>query len=1160
MNIDQARARLEKMRKPLVGLGALALCVVALGLAAPFFVNADAFRPELEAKLGQALGRPVVIEKSIDFRLLPSPAATVRGVKVKAADGAEVPDLVELRKARIVLALHKLIQGRIVFKAIEMDGLVVTLETMANGMPSWQPSAAKIADDAPQAARQGDGETPRRQEGGKPSPGVEIDRLQLTNAAFVVRDARTKAESRIDGIGLSVESGSLLGPYKFTGQANLLGQPVLLSGGLEEVRVDRASPLNIEMSLPGPGFKARYAGLLSLLSGGYAARGKLIVEAPNLDGLARSLGLAKGLADDPVRIESTMTASADTFSMDETRIELAGGTGYGKLKLVVGGESRVEARLDMDRLDLDRLTPKGQTAPPPSATPPAVAAKEGAAGAVPEASQKPAPQEAAQKPAQLPVNLSGLVDLKIGELFWNGQSVKDLRVDAALNGGELTVSQISAQLPSGGDAAFFGFVNNAPEGMKFEGVLEAQTPKLRSLLAWFGWDAKNVAEGRLQPFRLKASVQGTSREVRLVNLDALLDESRLLGAAILKPGPRPALGLALELNHLDLDSYLAASAPGEAPTAQGFADGGFSPPSVQAEKSSNAAKAPALPSLSFLKSFDANLRLSAGSLLWRRTQANKLLLDASLVNGDLLLREAGVADIAGSSLSAKGGIEGVGQGLPTLKKLVVEVVSRQPGALAGVLGASRKIEALGPFAARAQLDGGVDGLDLDAGINAQGGETRLNGRIGNLILAKPKFEGRVTIRHPNAAQLFKQGGNWGPLEAVALANAGQERVELKDMVLKLGKGQIDGSAEINLSGERAQLAAKLTGGEIDLDAYLSKKQAAAVSSLRHGVAAAPGLKDVSLAAVAVSPSGQRWSTAPFELDALKGLDGKVDLSLAALRYSGVRLTKPQTSLELKDGLLAMPKLTATLWGGALEAQARLSAGKGLAFEGKATLSGADLKNALGETAGLTQAAGKFDAQTRLTGQGGSQAELVAKLNGDGGFAAKDGVVEGIDLPAINRQLSGLNNIAGLAGVAASLSAGGKTAFSQMSGSFKMANGVAVSNDVKLVADGGQATGTVKADLPQWLQESKLAFKLSGVDNGPSIGMRLQGPLDAPRKFFDIEDLQRWAAEKGLLKGLKGKDLQGLLGGGSSSSQEQSSGEQQPPEKISKKLRNILKGL
>ncbi|CAA6603529.1 exported hypothetical protein [Rhodospirillaceae bacterium LM-1] len=1164
MKLDMRR--IEPFRKPLIVLGAIALTVAAVGYIAPLFVQAERFRPEIESKLTQALGHPVSIESGIDFRLLPSPAVTLRGVKVKAPKGAADPDLLDLRKARVELSLLKMVQGRIAFQAILLDGVTVTLETMADGSPSWlpktSPAPAQPALSQPALSQQGDKNAPSSQDKGQ-APSVEINRLQLSNATVIVKDARTKAEQKFDGIGLDAEAGSLMGPYKFEGQANFLGQPVLLSGGLEEMRRDRASPLNIEFTLPGPGFKARYGGLLSLLSGGYAARGKLVVEAPSLEGLARSLGVAQGLAPDPLRIESTMAASADTISLDETRIELAGGKGYGKLKLVLGAESRLEARLEMDRLDLDRLTPKG-TMPQAVAAPVAATsgAEKSAAGDI-------KPQEPAKAPSaktvQLPGNLSAIIDLRVGSVAWNGQAIDQVHFDAALNAGELTVSQASLQLPGGGEAAFFGFVNNVPQGLKFEGNLEAQTPKMRAALAWLGSEPKNLTANRLQNFRLKASVQGTSQEVRLTNLDVTLDETRLLGAAILKPGARPAVGLALDLSRLDLDSYLAAQPVSQKAEAEDVS-GSLAPVEAKA-KSAALAPSPskAQPSpLAFLTGFDANVRLTANNVVWKKTAANKILIDGSLLNGDLMFKDAGVGDLAGSNLRLKGGIEGFGKGLPSFKRLSLELVSRQPALLAAIAGLSASgLDDLGPLALTAMLDGGVEGLDLSALVNAKGADAKLDGKIQNIVSLSPRFDGKLSLKHPNAAQLLKQDGHWGPLDLASSLSADPAKIDLSNLALHLGKGKVEGGAQILLTGARPQLTAKLSGGEIDLDAYMPRKTAALG---RHGMPL-PEKIGVQLAALAQG-GGARWSSSPIDLSGLKDIDAKADISLAGLRVSGIRMSKPVASAELKDGVLTVSKLTATLWGGALDAQARLVAGAGMQVESKATLVGADLKATLNELAGLHQAAGKYDAQFTLASSGKSEAELVSHLTGNGGFAAKDGVVEGIDLPAVNRQLANISNVAALAGLASTVSGGGKTAFSQMSASFKANNGIVTSNDIKLVADGGTGSGTMQADLPQWTQDAKLAFKLTGSANGPSLGVRLQGPLDAPRKFVDIDDLQRWAVEKGLMKGLKAKGLDGLLGGGTAAQpQAPSSATDSPPadqpapkEKPSKILKNILKGL
>ncbi|TAN52174.1 MAG: AsmA family protein, partial [Rhodospirillales bacterium] len=1101
----------QRFRKPLIGLEAVFLAVLSLGLAAPLFVDADRFKPEIETKLSAALGHPVLIEEGIGFRLLPSPAATVRGVKIKAPPGAPTPDLALLRKLRVELSLLKLVQGRIAFQAILIDGVTVTFESLPDGTSNWMARGDVPAPQATEAV------APTAQASNdSPSPDIEINQFHLSNAAVIFRDAASKTERRLDAINLDIEAAALAGPFKFSGSAQLDGQPLQLAGGLESLRADRASPLDVEIALPGPGFKTRFNGLLSLLSSGYTVRGKLISEAPSLEGLARSLNIAKGLATDPLRIESTLTASANTVSFDDLRLELAGGTGFGKLKLVMGADTRFEARLDMDRLDLDRLTPKaGATPQPAQASAPAQASKK-------EASvQDPAAPVPAAKPFQLPKNAQGLVDLKVGDIAWNGTSVRNLRIDADLTAGELTVSQASAQLPGGGEAAFFGFVNNVPQGVKFEGTLETMAPNLREVLSWLGALPKSPPPGRLQSFRMKASVQGTSSEVRLVNLDATLDETRLLGAAVLKPGPRPAIGLALDLNRLDLDSYLASAAP--KPEQKKEALPSPAPSANPAPSSKPVATGLSLPAI------DANFRLTANNVIWRKSAVNAILLDGSLLGGVLAFKEAGARDIAGSSVRLKGTIQGLDKGIPEFKKLSLDVTSQKPSALAALAGIpSEGLDGLGPLSAQLLLDGGLEGLDVNLLAEVLGGQLRLDGKTGHLISLEPSFEGKAEIKHPNFAQLTHQSGNWGPLHVVSSLAADPARVELKDLRLNIGKGKAEGTVLAVLSGARPQITARLSGDDIDLDAYLPRKSVSLETIGRHGLAL--GTSPL-MQAVALSTGGGRWSTAPLDLDALKSVDAKADITLSSLRSSGVRLMKPVAALELKDGILSLSKLTAGLWGGTLDSQARLVSGGTPQLEARANLSGADLKSALSDLAGLHQAAGKFEAQLHLTASGRSEADLVAHLNGDGNFSARDGVVEGIDLQAVNRQLANINNIAALAGLAATVSGGGKTAFSQMSASFKAVNGLVTSNDIKLVADGGTGSGTLQADLPQWNQDTRLVFKLSGTTNGPALGMRLQGPLDQPRKFVELEDLQRWALEKGLAKGLKGKGLDGLLGGG-----------------------------
>ena len=125
--------------------------------------------------------------------------------------------------------------------------------------------------------------------------------------------------------------------------------------------------------------------------------------------------------------------------------------------------------------------------------------------------------------------------------------------------------------------------------------------------------------------------------------------------------------------------------------------------------------------------------------------------------------------------------------------------------------------------------------------------------------------------------------------------------------------------------------------------------------------------------------------------------------------------------------------------------------------------------------------------------------------------ARDGSLSGISLKAVDDRLSAAGPPANLLGLVRG--AGGETPFSTLAGSFHVADGVARSGDLHLVAEGGEGSAAASLDLPRWTMASRIEFHLTGVANAPPLVMRLDGPLDAPRPVFEVNALEQFLAQR-----------------------------------------------
>lgn len=346
---------------------------------------------------------------------------------------------------------------------------------------------------------------------------------------------------------------------------------------------------------------------------------------------------------------------------------------------------------------------------------------------------------------------------------------------------------------------------------------------------------------------------------------------------------------------------------------------------------------------------------------------------------------------------------------------------------------------------------------------------------------------------------------------IALAG---ERVTLPRLALTVDDTRIQGDAVIAI-GARPAFGANLTGKGVEarlegrpeadgliLDVIRAKSGDITLTGSGRAVLGDTPRLDTSLAspAIALAPYLPAWGR--------------------TLRLSDIR-----TQLSLADGLTTVERFTARLLGGEISGAARINAA-GMA----ATLMvrGADIAGLDLAAGGLRIAKGLLDGEARLSAR---SSDPLPSLKGDGRMDIRDGVVDGFDLAAMDAQMRRLENIGSLLALIQAGLSGGQSRVSSLTAPFTIDRGVVDSRDIKMVAEGGGATGTASLDLPKERIEARFAFRLSTPDT-PPLGLRLEGRLSSPNKVIDVNALQRHLVERGLGKALKGKGgglIESLLG-------------------------------
>ncbi len=232
--------------------------------------------------------------------------------------------------------------------------------------------------------------------------------------------------------------------------------------------------------------------------------------------------------------------------------------------------------------------------------------------------------------------------------------------------------------------------------------------------------------------------------------------------------------------------------------------------------------------------------------------------------------------------------------------------------------------------------------------------------------------------------------------------------------------------------------------------------------------------------------------------------------------------------------------------------------------------GVQVKPVLKALAGTDMLSGIMQMDTKLNGSGLLPETAMRRLNGTGNVLLRDGMIRGFDIAGTLRHITAPGQQRGQK----------QTDFSQLSGSFKIKNGVASNDDLFMASPLFRLTGYGKINLSakdiDYHVKPRLVGSLAGQGDtaaarkGLVIPLRIKGPLDDPRVKveMDIRTLmgnvgnikEIFKGGKGGLKGILKGILRGTPAAGKPTQDETASPAQtpeQPVDQIRQKLKDLL---
>lgn len=1035
------------MKKGLIAVLVLLAALIAGALVAPGFVDWNRYKDRIAARLESEFGREVAIAGDLSLALLPAPALSAEGLSLAGPEGAD-EETVTIKSLRLRLAPSALLRGQLQVASLELvEPVLVVARPPATATAVRPPTGNAAA---------GEGVA------------VAFDSVVVEDGAIVYRRPDGEPE-RVTDIDLQL-NGRLAGPLEFQGEASWRGQRFAVSG--ETGRFDRGSttPLALTVALPVAEARAHFDGRWSRAPEATPLAGRLELTGTDLAAVAGALGVEvpAPLARE-YRIRGQLRGEGRRIALDDVDLLVGQTEGSGALSVALGKVPRFDVALSFRSIDLD-------------------AGLAVAAAASPEAEGE-APQAA--EAFALPTGFEATLDVAADAVVWRGAVLRQGVVQASLRDGVLTVDRVGAFGPGGSDLTAYGSLRPAEGVASFQVGFETAADNLRAVLDWLGVPVPDLPPDRLRKFAARGAANGTLAGFQVPEVEVWLDTTHLRGAANVQRGQRLAVGANVTLDNLNIDAYRPApdvtAGAGDAAGGDGAADWGI------------------------LGAVDANIRAQAERLTLAGHALRDVMVDGTVIQGDVTLREARVADVDGAgAVTLAGGVRGLAAGAPVFDDFTYSLRTDEPVRALRLLGLQPPpaLAEMAPATFAGTLDGPLDELRLGSDNRLGPGSLAVSGQVRGLP-GEPAFALDVEAAHPQAASVlrlfapdYRPAGELGALSLAARIEGEAAAFSVANLALAVGEARLAGEGTVALDG-RPSLTARLRGENLVLDPFLPARRAALLRP-------PPG---VTPAAVGMPAPGAPWSAEPLPLAWLDAANAKLDISADVLALGRYRLIDPVATLALAEGVAEMRRLKASLFDGAFTLSGHVASDG--AATARLTLANAEVQEALELVAGMDVVSGRLSAEAELATRGESSLAMANNLAGSGRIEVLEGVLEGIDLSQAALGLRRLDSPAGLLGVLRGSLFGGSTPFHELRGTFTAAEGVVTSDDLRLTADSGAGEMTAEINLPAWTLDANGSFALAEFPDAPPLGLRLQGPLDAPRRNLEVEALQAYLLSRGL---------------------------------------------
>lgn len=1031
------------------------LAVLAFGGLSVYVSTIDwnLHKNKIATQFEQVSGKKIVFEGDVSLSFLPSPYLTAKNIKIFNKTGEKTTTPLAVIKEMVVeLSLMPLIKGNFVVNKMTILHANILIDFLPNGKLNWYSEISDMQRD-------------------------KIDAVEVALNSVLLKDAKVQIIN--DGLGINVTmqelnaevmAETLSGPYRIDGNFVKDGEPAGFALNLGTLNENFATSLNLVLTHPKTDSYARFDG--SMLSSNKEIKGNFVFESKKPSTFLNSLTNQTIL---PEEFNYPIASSIELIT-NEHQIDLSSfvikygdntaGSGNILIPLVAKNDEekrKIEAAFEMTDLDLMPII-----------------------GMIKEQLKK---YDNNRTPYTPYFDFDLIADVTSVKANYNNNIVRNLIFSVNLINDVITIKELSGLLPGDTDVSVKGDIFESEKVLSYNFDVKYLSQDFYKFIETFNIKPKTYAQSTYRNSEAEFSVSGNLNQIKIAPINFTLDKTSAEGIIGLVRKNRKNIFVSLSANEINFDNYL---------------------PKLSEEEQKlplNEKIKISLNKLKFLNNYDitGDTKLALG--IYNGNSFENMSIKFTSDKENINLKNVSIENLNNASISLKGNISQIGTD-PEFKNIKYTFKTDKFKSFMQKLGINTSdikfLENVQNINANGIFTGDINNINIRAKTSFERLSSMYSGRIFNKEDTGFGYLGKLEFKTPDFVSFINNiGYKYNPKYMVANLftfkadiNGNMKKFNIKNMDAFVGTNNFKGNLTIE-NDTTHKINADITANKFEFDRFIPAIENKIVKNIKKAI------NTDNIVSFIAKPE---WSTNEINYAIYKDIELNGKFKFEHFSIGTTAFDDTNFEANIKQGIIDIKNISVLYQQIPLKGNLTFDITKTPTVKGHIESNEYNIEGFGGKKYEFM--AGNTIFNFDFEGKATSEFDFVNSLNGKLVYNIKDALIKGLNLKAIETDVTFRDRSDNLYEMLRKELSEGQTDFYSINaelnikdGEFELANSYLKSTFAEMTMSGN-------GNLATW--EINNAFSLTFnqfTDQIPPIEIKWNGHLNNPNVVINADQLK-----------------------------------------------------